>query len=92
MAQIDGPSILVPNVFEPKRDVGVNKPLKQVHIHWKALRYGKYETRRLSCNSTMNIFKDILKSANLVRERSFADSQIKTTVFFLSFCSNDRHG
>ena len=48
--------------------------------HLKALTYGKYETRGLSCGSTLSIFKDVLKSGNLLHKRGFVDSQTVTTI------------
>ena len=36
--------------------------------HLKALRYGKYETRGLSCGSTSSICQEILKSDNLLHK------------------------
>ena len=55
----------------------------QVHTvpHWKALRYGKKcELRGLSCNISLNICQDVMKSANLLHKRGFGDSQSNTTV------------
>ena len=48
----------------------------QAHIvpHLKALRYGKDETRGLSCGSTSRIWQDILKSDNLLHKQGFVDS------------------
>ena len=47
--------------------------------HFKALRYGK-DYLRVSCGSTYNICQDFLKSENLLHEKGFVDSRMKTTV------------
>ena len=47
--------------------------------HWKALRYGKYNSRWQSCGSTLNIYQDVLKSGNSQHKRGFVDSQKVTT-------------
>ena len=63
------------------RLVVILKPLKvQGHKvpHWKALSSGKYETRGLNCDNTLNIYQDVLKSANLPQIQGFVDTQ--TTV------------
>lgn len=39
--------------------------------HWKALRYGKYEPRGISCESAVYIRQDVSKSANLLHEYGF---------------------
>ena len=49
--------------------------------HLKALRYGIYERRGLSCGSTSSICQDFLKSDNLLPKPGFVDSQMRTTVF-----------
>ena len=49
--------------------------------HWNALRYGKYELRGLSCNSSLNICQDIMKSAILLQ--GFGDSQYKGAFILL---------
>ena len=43
----------------------------------KALRYGKNESRRLSCGNTLNIRQNVLKSENLLYtyKLGFVDSQ-----------------
>ena len=46
--------------------------------HLKALRYGKFETRGLSCGGTSSICQAILKSDNLLHKWGFADSQMKS--------------
>ena len=46
----------------------------------KAIRYGIYERRGLSCNSTSSIYQDFLKSENLLHKRGFVDSLLQTTV------------
>ena len=51
--------------------------------HWKALRYGKDKSRRLSCGSTLNIHQDILKSGNLLHKWGFVDSQSSSIVIRL---------
>ena len=48
--------------------------------HWKALRYGKDNSRGLSCISTLNIHQGVLKSGNLLHKRGFVDSQLNCTV------------
>ena len=52
---------------------------------WKALKYGKYDKRRLSCGSTLSICQDVLKSINLLHSRDLVDSQTVTTVNLLLF-------
>ena len=49
--------------------------------HLKALRYGRYETRGLSCSSTSSICQDILKTVNSLNKRGFIDSQMKASSF-----------
>ena len=39
--------------------------------HCKALRYGKYEPRGISCGSIFDICPDVLKRANLFHEKGF---------------------
>ena len=53
---------------------------------WKALRYGKYNSRGISCGSTLNIYQDILKSGNLLHKQGFVDSQFGTTVNYGWIC------
>ena len=48
--------------------------------HWKALSIGKYDPRRLNCGSTLNICQDVLKSANLLQQQGFDDSESSLTV------------
>ena len=48
--------------------------------HWNALRYGKDDSRGLSCGSALNIHQDVLKSGNLLHKQEFVDSQFDTTV------------
>ena len=49
--------------------------------HWKALRFGKDNSRWQSFGSTLNIHQDVLKSGNLLHKRAFVDSQFGTTVY-----------
>ena len=49
--------------------------------HWKALRYGKDDSRGLTYGSTLNIHQGILKSGNL--QHKFVDSQFGTTAQWL---------
>ena len=51
--------------------------------HWKALRYGKDDSRGLSCGSNPNIQRDVMKSGNLLHKWGFVDSQFDTTVLNL---------
>ena len=39
--------------------------------HWKALTCGKYEPRGQSFGITLNIYRDVLKSANLLHKQDF---------------------
>ena len=57
-------------------------PLGMDHTlrNWRALRYGKDDSRGLSCGSTLNVPQVVLKSGNLLRKQGFADSQFGTTV------------
>ena len=48
--------------------------------HLKSLRYGIYETRRLSCGSVSSICQDILKSVNLLHKLVFVKTQSWRTV------------
>ena len=48
--------------------------------HWKALRYGKDESRELSCGSTSSICQGILKSHNLLHKQGFVETQSIRTV------------
>ena len=48
--------------------------------HWKALRYGKDESRGLSYDSTLSICQDVLKSGNLLHKWGSVDSLMYTTV------------
>ena len=48
--------------------------------HWKALRYGKDESRGLSYDRTLSICQDVLKSGNLLHKRGLDYSQSHTTV------------
>ena len=61
---------------------------QQVYGHtapdWKALRYGKGDSRGQSCGSTLNTHQDVLKSGNLLHKQGFFDSQFGTTVIYLS--------
>ena len=50
---------------------------------FKGLTYGKYGTRGLSCNNTLNICQDVLKSANLLYKQGFDDSQSSATVYHI---------
>ena len=43
--------------------------------HWEVLRYGKDDLRGLSCDSTHNIYQNILKSGNFLHKSGFVDSQ-----------------
>ena len=51
--------------------------------HLKALRYGIYETRGLSCGSTSSICKCTLKSGNLPFKRGFVRTLLLRTVPYL---------
>ena len=55
--------------------------------YWRALRYGKFQARGLSCTSTFSICQDFLKSVNFMHKWGFVDSLTHTTVWFkeLSF-------
>ena len=44
------------------------------------LRYGKDDSRGLSCGSTLNIRQDVLKSGNLLHKQGIVDSQFGTTI------------
>ena len=46
----------------------------------KALRFGIYEIRGLSCGSTSSICQDFLKSDNLLHKQDFVDFLLQTTV------------
>ena len=48
---------------------------------WKALRYGKVNSRGLSCGRALNIHLYIWKSGNLLHKRGSVDSQFGTTVY-----------
>ena len=48
--------------------------------HWKALRYGKYELRGLSCGSILSICQDVWKSGNLLYKLGSVHSLTETTV------------
>jgi len=50
-------------------------------LYWKALNCGRYEPGGLSHGSTLGICQGILKSASLLHEQGFDDSQTCTTVF-----------
>ena len=52
--------------------------------YWKALRYGKDESRGLRCGSTFNVHQDLLKSCNLLHKRGFVDSQSNSTICKIS--------
>ena len=52
-------------------------------MQWKALIYDKYEPRGLSCNSTLKICKDILKSEDILHKWGFGDSQSLSIVYTL---------
>ena len=47
---------------------------------WKALRFGNYEIKWLSCCSPLSISQDALKSGNLLHKQGFVDSLMHTTV------------
>ena len=49
--------------------------------HLKALRYGIFERRGLSCGSTSSNSQGVIKSDNLLHKQDFVDSEMKTTVF-----------
>ena len=53
--------------------------------HLKALRWGKFESKEVSCGSTFIICPSALKSANLLHEQGFVDSQMVATVHPLAF-------
>ena len=48
--------------------------------HWKALRYSKYESRGLSCDSTSSICQVVLKSDNLLHKQSYVKAQSLRTI------------
>ena len=48
--------------------------------HLKAIRYGIYERRGLSCGGTSSIYQDFLKSDNLLHKKGFVDFQLEITV------------
>ena len=48
--------------------------------HLKALRYGIYEGKGLSCGRTLRISQNVMKSDNLQHKRGFVDSPLQTTV------------
>ena len=48
--------------------------------HWTNFKHGKYETRGLSCGSTISIYQDVLKSVNLLHKQGFVDSLMHTIV------------
>ena len=48
--------------------------------HRKGLRYGKYESRGLSCGCTSSISQYVMKSDKALHIRSFVDSLLQTTV------------
>ena len=48
--------------------------------HWKALRYGKYELSGQSCDSTLKIHQEVLKSVILLHKRGIVNSLTHTTV------------
>ena len=48
--------------------------------HLKALIYGKYETRGLSCGNTSSICHGTLKSENLLHKMGFVKTQWLRTV------------
>ena len=57
-------------------------PLKvQDHTvpHWKALRYGKDDSKGLSYGSILNIYQAVFKSGNLLHKRGIIDFQFGTT-------------
>ena len=62
------------HIFEELEEEGHTIP------HWKALRYGKGDSRWQSCGSTLNIYKDVLKSGNL---QGFVDSQFGALYFII---------
>ena len=51
--------------------------------HLKALRYGIYERRVLSCGSTSSICQDVLKSGNLLHKWGFVKTQLLCTVYVI---------
>ena len=53
--------------------------------HLKRLRYGKDESRELSCECTSSICQDVMKSDNLLNKQGFGDSLLQTTVPYLIF-------
>ena len=48
-------------------------------LHWKALRYGKDDSRGLVYDSTLNICQYVLKAENLLHKQGFVDSLTHTT-------------
>ena len=55
-------------------------------LDWKALKYGKNETRGLICGSTSSICQDALKSINLLHKFGFVDSQMVGAVGTKVYC------
>ena len=58
----------------------LTRPQGHTLPHWNALRYGKYELKGLSCNSSLDICHNIMKSAILLHKQGFGDSQQNSTV------------
>ena len=55
---------------------------------WKALRYGKHQTRGLCCCSSSSICQDVLKIDNLLHKQGFVDSLTHTTVNLIIWTGN----
>ena len=68
-------STLTCHIFDTPLGTGHRVP------YWKALRYGKDDSRGLSCGSTLNIHQDSLKNGNSLHKWGFVDSQFGTIVF-----------
>ena len=50
----------------------------------KGLRYGKDESRGISCGCTSSICQDVMKRDTLLRNQGFVDSLLQTTLRFFS--------
>ena len=59
--------------------------------HWKALRYGKDQSRGVSYDITLSICQDVLKTGNLLHKQGIVDSLLHNNVNFLPFCRNLRN-
>ena len=66
-------------------------PFRYTVIQWKALRYGKDDSRGLSCGSTLNIYLGVLKICNLLDKWSFVDSQSSSILYMVSNLLHERN-